>query len=125
MKSQSILSLALALGLSAGAPLVFAAGDHGGHSSHGAGGHATASSSPAIAGSNTPVPGEVKKVDNDAGKLTIRHGELKDLGMPAMTMVFQVKDRAMLDQVKAGDQVNFIAEKVDGKLTVTQLEAKK
>lgn len=69
--------------------------------------------------------GEVRKVDKDAGKVTIKHGPLENLGMPAMTMVFQVKDPAMLDQVKAGDKINFIAEKVGGQLTVTRVESAK
>jgi len=69
--------------------------------------------------------GEVKKVNKDTGKLTIKHGELKNLGMPAMTMVFRVKDPAMLDQVKAGDKINFVADKVEGQFTVTQLEVQK
>ena len=69
--------------------------------------------------------GEVRKVDKDAGKVTIKHGPLANLGMPAMTMVFQVKDPAMLDQVKAGDKINFIAEKVGGQYTVTRVEAAK
>jgi Cu(I)/Ag(I) efflux system protein CusF len=70
------------------------------------------------------VEGEVRKVDKDAGKITIRHGELKDLGMPAMTMVFRAKVPDMLDQVKAGDKVIFVAAKVDGQFTVTQLQAR-
>lgn len=68
--------------------------------------------------------GEIRKVDKDNGKLTIRHGELKNLKMPAMTMVFRVKDRTMLDAVKAGDKVAFVAEDVSGQLTVTHLETK-
>ncbi len=71
------------------------------------------------------VDGEVKKINKDAGKLTIKHGELKNLGMPPMTMVFRVKQPAMLDQVKAGDKIGFVAEKVNGQLTVIQLEARK
>ncbi|MDB5794045.1 MAG: transporter [Noviherbaspirillum sp.] len=70
------------------------------------------------------VEGEVRKVDKDAGKITIRHGELKGLDMPAMTMVFRAENPAMLDQVKAGDRVLFVAEKVGGQFTVTQLQAK-
>ena len=66
--------------------------------------------------------GEVKKIDKDAGKITIRHGELKDLGMPAMTMVFRVKDAAMLEQVKVGDKIRFLPEKTDGVFTVMTLE---
>ena len=69
--------------------------------------------------------GEVRKVDKDAKKITIRHGPLTSLDMPAMTMVFQVKDPAMLDQVKAGDRVKFQAEKIGGAFTVTQIEAAK
>ena len=66
--------------------------------------------------------GEVRKVDKDAQKITIRHGPLRNLDMPAMTMVFQVKDPAMLDQVKAGDKIRFFAENTGGGYTVTMLE---
>ena len=66
--------------------------------------------------------GEVRKIDKVAGKLTIKHGPLDNLGMPAMTMVFRVKDAATLDQVKPGDRIRFLAEKVDGAITVTKLE---
>lgn len=66
--------------------------------------------------------GEVKKVNKDAGKITLKHGELKNLDMPPMTMVFRVKDPAMLEQLKAGDRINFVAEKIGGQLTVTQFE---
>ena len=69
--------------------------------------------------------GEVRKVDKDAKKLTIRHGPIQNLDMPAMTMVFQVKDPAMLDKVNAGDKVKFSAEKVGGAFTVTGIEAAK
>ena len=67
--------------------------------------------------------GEVRKVDKDAQKITVRHGPLPNLDMPAMTMVFQVKDAAMLDKVKAGDKVKFRAEKVGGAFTITQIDA--
>ena len=69
--------------------------------------------------------GEIRKVDKDAKKITIRHGPLANLDMPAMTMVFQVKDPGMLEQVKAGDKVKFQAEKVGGAFTVTQIEPAK
>ncbi len=71
------------------------------------------------------VDGEIRKVDKDAAKLTIKHAELPNLGMMPMTMVFRVQDKAMLDQVAAGDKVRFAAEKVGGALTVTALEAVK
>ena len=71
------------------------------------------------------VDGEIRKVDKDAAKLTIKHAELPNLGMMPMTMVFKVQDKAMLDQVAAGDKVRFAADKVGGALTVTVLEAVK
>lgn len=69
--------------------------------------------------------GEVKKIDKDAGKITLRHGPLANLDMPAMTMVFRVKDPSMLSQVKVGDKVNFVAENLNGAMTVTKLEPAK
>jgi Cu(I)/Ag(I) efflux system protein CusF len=71
----------------------------------------------------TMSDGEIKKVDKEAGKITVRHGELKNLGMPPMTMVFRAGSPAMLDQVKDGDKVRFVAEKVNGALTLVRLEA--
>ena len=101
---------ALALGLAA-APLAAIAAD----------------AIPPVAQSAAPVAdsmseGEVRKVDKDAGKITLRHGPLQNLGMPAMTMVFAVKDPAMLDQVKVGDKVKFVAESAGGAFTVTKIE---
>jgi Cu(I)/Ag(I) efflux system periplasmic protein CusF len=66
--------------------------------------------------------GEIRRVDKEAKKLTIKHGPIPNLDMPAMTMVFQVKDPAMLDQVKAGDKVKFQAEKAGGQYTVTNIQ---
>ena len=67
--------------------------------------------------------GEVRKVDKDAKKLTIRHGPLPSLDMPTpMTMVYQVKDPALLDQVKAGDKIRFVAEKIGGQFTVIRID---
>ncbi len=69
--------------------------------------------------------GEIRKVDKEAKKITIKHGPMPSLDMPAMTMVFQVKDPVMLDQVKPGDKVKFQAEKLGGAFTVTRIEAVK
>jgi Cu(I)/Ag(I) efflux system protein CusF len=66
--------------------------------------------------------GEIRKVDKDNKKLTIKHGPLRSLDMPGMTMVFGVKEDAMLDQVQAGEKVRFQAEKIDGKIVVTAIE---
>ena len=68
---------------------------------------------------------EVRKVDKDAAKLTLKHGEIKSLEMPPMTMVFNVKDKAMLDQLKAGDKVRFKAVNEAGKYTVTDIQVTK
>jgi Cu/Ag efflux protein CusF len=66
--------------------------------------------------------GEVRRVDKDAKKITIKHGPLPHLEMPAMTMVFQVRDAALLDQVKPGDKVRFQAEKEGGAYVVTRIQ---
>lgn len=66
--------------------------------------------------------GEVRKVDKSARKLTIKHGEIRNLDMPAMTMVFQVKDEALLDKVKAGDRIRFVALKAETGFVVTDVQ---
>jgi Cu/Ag efflux protein CusF len=76
-------------------------------------------------GADAMSEGEIRKVDKDAQKITIKHGPLANLDMPAMTMVFQVKDPALLDKVKAGDKVKFRAEKVGAAYMVTTIEAAK
>ena len=69
--------------------------------------------------------GEVRKVDMDTKKITIKHGEIKNLGMPGMTMVFQVKDAALLEKAKAGDKIRFKAEKSGGAIVVTDIQPTK
>jgi len=69
--------------------------------------------------------GEIRKVDMDTKKITIKHGEIKNLDMPGMTMVFQVKDPAMLDKVKTGDKIRFKAEKVGGAIVVIDIQPAK
>ncbi|MCK3780193.1 copper-binding protein [Ensifer sesbaniae] len=66
--------------------------------------------------------GTVKKIDAKAKKVTLIHEELKSLDMPAMTMVFRVKDDALMEKLKEGASVEFVAERVDGKLTVTEVK---
>ena len=100
-----ILALILALGL--GTPLL-----------------AIAQSEPAAA--QEIIPGEVTKIDTDAGKITIRHGPIKKFEMEeSMTMVFRAQDPAMLTSVKAGDKVRFEAERINGQFTVTKIEKSK
>lgn len=71
---------------------------------------------------STMTDGEIRRIDKDGKKLTIRHGAIENLGMPPMTMVFQVKDPAMLDKVNPGDKIKFSAEKIGGAYTVTNIE---
>ena len=66
--------------------------------------------------------GEVRKVDKESGKVTLKHGEIKNLDMPPMTMVFSVSDPKILDGIKAGDKVQFRAVNEGGKLTITDIQ---
>jgi Cu(I)/Ag(I) efflux system protein CusF len=68
-----------------------------------------------------PTDGEVRKIDKAQSKVTLKHGEIKNLEMPPMTMVFRVKDPAMLDALTVGDKVRFSVEKIDGQYTVTTI----
>ena len=89
----------------------------------GAKGHRPDDRKPAITiGAPDLVEGEVRKVDKDGKKITLKHGEIKNLDMPGMTMVFQVKDAALLDKVQAGDKVRFRAEKAGGAIMVTDIQ---
>lgn len=67
------------------------------------------------------VKAEVIKVDKPAGKVTLKHGPIRTLDMDAMTMVFRVADPAMLDRMKAGDRIEFEADRVNGAITITRL----
>lgn len=69
--------------------------------------------------------GEVRKIDKENKKITLKHGEIRNLQMPGMTMVFQVKDSATLDNVKQGDKVRFKADKVNGAMVVTEMHPAK
>src|SRR3990172_6063181 len=72
------------------------------------------------------VDGEVTKVDQSAGKITIKHGPMKKFDMEGgMTMVFRAQDPAMLKQVKPGDKIKFEADKISGQFTVTKIEKAK
>lgn len=66
--------------------------------------------------------GVIRKVDASAKKITIKHDEIKNLEMPGMTMVFQVKDESLLDKAKVGDAIKFHAEKQGGSIVVTDIQ---
>jgi len=72
-----------------------------------------------------PVEGEVKKVDVEAGKVTLKHGEIKSLDMPAMQMAYRVSNPAWLKSLNVGDKVTFSADKVNGQFTVTDIQPRK
>ena len=71
------------------------------------------------------VEGEVRKIYKASGKISLKHGEIKNLDMPPMSMVFQVKDTALLDKVKAGDKVRFTADQINGDYTVMSMEVRR
>jgi len=97
------------------APTAAMAGGHGDHNAMSA--HAS------VAGNATLVDGQVKKVDKAAGKVTLAHGPLLNLGMDMpMTMVFRVKDASWLEQMKQGDRIRFLADNLNGAITVVQFE---
>ena len=111
--SQSILAGAIAaaaFGLPAFAQQAHAAG---------------ASAAPSAAKAGEMSEGEVRKLDLAARKITLKHGPLKNLGMPGMTMAFEVSDPSMLGKVKVGQNVRFVADESGGKLRITHIEAAK
>ena len=74
------------------------------------------------AGAQTPqASGEVTKVDKNSGRITLRHGEIKNLEMPPMTMTLRVREGKLLEDVVVGERVRFTAEKIDGNYVVTTL----
>jgi Cu/Ag efflux protein CusF len=85
------------------------------HSSHGS------TTTKAAAAAPEMVDGEVRKVDLTAAKVTLKHGPIKNLDMPPMTMVFRVRPPSLLEGVAVGDRVRFVAERIDGNFTVTSL----
>jgi Cu(I)/Ag(I) efflux system protein CusF len=116
MKPISLLATALLMSLSA--PFALA------QTSTAA---STTAASASVAATATPdknllSEGEVKKIDKNTGRITIKHGPLVNLDMPGMTMVFRVKDPAMLEKVKPADKIRFTAEKIYGALTVVAIE---
>ena len=66
--------------------------------------------------------GEVRKIDKEAGKITIKHGEIKHMDMPGMTMVFVAKDKALLDKTTVGAKIQFMAMNENGQMTVTDIQ---
>lgn len=113
--NQVVAAVLFASAFSAQAQTSPASGaDHAAH-------HAPAASAAAAPSSD----GEVRKVDKEQGKVTLKHGPIANLDMPGMTMVFKVADPKMLDTVKEGDKVKFSADRVNGAITVTAIQVAK
>lgn len=113
MKLFSLVAVTI-LSLSGTAFAQTATADHSAH-------HPPAASGTAAASSD----GEIRKVDKEQGKVTLKHGPIANLDMPGMTMVFKVADPKMLDNLKPGDKVKFAASNQDGAITVTAIEVAK
>ena len=110
MNSRSLHTLALATLIALPATLTLPAAAQ------------TASSAATTAPAADMADGEIRKISKETGKLTIKHGEIKSLDMPPMTMVFTAQDPAMLDTVAVGDKVRFKVIDQDGKMLVTELQ---
>ena len=112
---------AIAISAALAAPAM--AQDHSSHAGHGAAPSAsTATPAASNAAAAVMTAGEVTRVDARTGKLTIRHEEIKNLGMPPMTMVFGLKDSAQAASYKPGDKVLFHVEDNNGALTITHIQ---
>jgi Cu/Ag efflux protein CusF len=94
----------------------------GGHAPPATGGQRGMPDTPSARATAPVSEGEVRRVDSARDKLTLRHHGLANLDMPAMTMVFRVRDPAWLAHLRVGDKVHFVAERVDGNVTVTALQ---
>ena len=88
-------------------------------------GHAGMNSPAQTSSDATMVDGVVKKIDKTAGKVTVSHGPLSNLKMPAMTMVFRVKDAAWLDRMQVDSTIRFQADSINGVLTIVRFESAK
>jgi Cu(I)/Ag(I) efflux system periplasmic protein CusF len=114
MKANRTLALvAILMAAAAGAQQAPQGAEHAGHHP------------PAPTAAAPQSEGEVRKVDLEQGKVTLRHGPLVNLDMPAMTMVFTAADPKLLEGLKQGDKVRFSADKKDGSYVVTAIEAAK
>lgn len=113
---KALITLTLILFAYLGSAAANAASDHAGHSM----------ANQTMAAADMPmVDAQVKKVDKAAGKVSLAHGPLVNLSMPAMTMAFRVKDAGWLNQMKAGDRIRFMADEINGVMTVVHFEAAK
>ena len=119
MRKLTFTTTALAVGFSlAGMPVAIAEPGHEGD-------HPAAAAATTAEKARPMVAAEVTKIDEAAGKITLKHGDIPNLDMTGMTMVFKANDPAMLKTVKAGDKVKFTADKVNGQISVMSIEKAK
>lgn len=111
---------AAALGVFSGVAFAQATNPHAGHGAH-AGSAASAAAPAASAAAVSPSEGEVRRVDLDQGRVTIRHGEITHLSMPAMTMVFHA-DKAELNGLNVGDKIRFVAALEGGRYVARRIQ---
>jgi Cu(I)/Ag(I) efflux system protein CusF len=104
---------------------VQAADAHDAHHAHAGHGMPPPSANANATASTQRVEGQVKKIDKAGGKVTVTHGPLTNLDMPAMTMVFRVKESAWLEQLKPEQKIRFVADSINGVLTIIRLEVAK
>lgn len=83
---------------------------------------ATLAALPALAQDAGRSEGEVRRIDKENGKVTLRHGPIEGMDMPGMTMVFQAKDPALLDKLKVGDRIRFRVARENGAFVITGIE---
>lgn len=110
---KTLITASLIAIASLGAVSVQAASDHADHAMA------------ALSAEMQMVDGQIKKLDKATGKVTLSHGPLTNLNMPAMTMVFKVSNTAWLDQMKTGDKIRFMADSVNGVITIVNFEPAK
>jgi len=124
MKTANITRAATLLALLLGSGMAFAQTHSHAHGTPAATSAAATAAAPvAPAASGLPwAEAEVRRVDAAGGKISLKHGEIKNLDMPPMSMVFQLQDKALLGDVKAGDRVRFTADKVNGSYTVLEIQ---
>jgi len=76
---------------------------------------------PAAAAPSSDVKGEVRRVDHDGGRITLKHGPIPELELPAMTLVYRVQDKTLIVPLKPGDSVVFTADRIDGQYVVVSI----
>ncbi|WP_341910217.1 copper-binding protein [Polaromonas sp. YR568] len=124
---RTLAKIVAAAAISLTVPLAaYASGDHGKMGmNHGKAAAPVATATTAAATAPSMTDGEIRKIDKENNKITIKHGEIKHMDMPPMTMVFTAKDKAMLDKVKVGEKIQFVVVQDAGKMTVTDIQPMK